>query len=97
MWINTAYPSRLYDLVINLEDRKMKQNVGILDTAIRSIIACIVLALAVEGFFGLAVNIGLIVVGSAMWISATLGVCPLYKLLGIDTYPDFRDDSIHYS
>ena len=34
----------------------MKQNVGILDTAVRSIIACVLLALAVENMFSPAVK-----------------------------------------
>lgn len=73
----------------------MKQNVGILDTAIRSIIACILLALAVEGVFSLSVSIALGVVSMLLWISSSFGVCLLYKALGIDTYPDFHDDSYH--
>lgn len=73
----------------------MKQNVGILDTAIRSIIACILLALAVEGAFSLSVSIALGVVSMLLWISSSFGVCLLYKALGIDTYPDFHDDSYH--
>ena len=72
----------------------MKQNVGILDTAIRSIIACVALALAVEGIFSSAVNIALVLVGLALWFSSSYGVCLIYKALGIDTYPDFRDDSL---
>ena len=73
----------------------MKQNVGILDTAIRSIIACVALALAVENMFNPAVTAVLVVVGALLWISSSFGVCLLYKALGIDTYPNFSDDSYH--
>ena len=73
----------------------MKQNVGILDTAVRSIIACVLLALAIENMFSPAVNIALVVVGCALWVSSSFGVCMLYKALGIDTYPDFKDESMH--
>ena len=72
----------------------MKQNVGILDTAVRSIIACVLLALAIEGMFSPAVNIALVVVGIMLWVSSSFGVCMLYKALGIDTYPDFKDESM---
>ncbi|MCC2617274.1 DUF2892 domain-containing protein [Aestuariibacter halophilus] len=73
----------------------MKQNVGILDTAIRSVIACVVLALAVEGMFSTVVTSILVLVGAMLWLSSSFGVCFLYKALGIDTYPDFSDDSFH--
>lgn len=73
----------------------MKQNVGILDTAIRSIIAVALLAVALEGFLGFATSIALTVVASLLWLSSSFGVCLLYKALGIDTYPDFKDDSYH--
>ena len=73
----------------------MKQNVGILDTAIRSIIACALIAVALEGFFSTTVSLILTVAGIMLWISSVFGVCFLYRLLGIDTYPDFHDDSYH--
>lgn len=66
----------------------MKQNVGILDTAIRGIIAVICLAVAIQGLYPLAVNIALVVFGVLLWTSASFGVCFLYKALGIDTYPN---------
>lgn len=66
----------------------MKQNVGILDTAIRSVIAVILLAIAAEGMFSLAVNVALVTLGSLIWISSSFGVCLLYKALGLDTYPN---------
>ncbi len=73
----------------------MKQNVGILDTAIRSIVACVLLTLAIEGMFSTGVSIALGVISMMLWISSSFGVCLLYKALGIDTYPDFSDDSYH--
>ena len=72
----------------------MKQNVGILDTAIRSIIACVVLALAIENMFSPAISIALATLGLLLFVSSSLGVCLLYKALGIDTYPDFKDESL---
>ncbi len=73
----------------------MKQNVGVLDTTIRSLIGCALLALAVEGLFGTGVSLIIAAVGAVMWLTSIFGICPLYNLLGIDTYPDFRDDSYH--
>lgn len=66
----------------------MKQNVGILDTAIRSVIAVVCLSIAAEGLLSDVGTIILVTIGSLMWITASFGVCFLYKLLGIDTYPN---------
>jgi hypothetical protein len=65
----------------------MKQNVGILDTAIRGVIAVICLAIAAQGFLPAILNNSLIVIGLLLWVSASFGVCFLYKAVGIDTYP----------
>lgn len=61
-------------------------NVGILDTAIRSIIGVVLFALAAEGLYSSAVTWVLLIAGSALFFSAAVGLCPLYKLFGIDTY-----------
>ncbi len=65
----------------------MKQNVGILDTAIRSIIAVICLSVAAEQLFPHAANIALAIAGGLMWASSSVGLCFVYRILGIDTYP----------
>ncbi|WP_158969327.1 DUF2892 domain-containing protein [Paraglaciecola sp. L3A3] len=65
----------------------MKQNVGILDTALRSVIAIICLSIAAEGLLPQAGTIAMVVIGSLMWISSSFGLCFVYKILGIDTYP----------
>ncbi|MDF2177774.1 DUF2892 domain-containing protein [Aliiglaciecola sp. CAU 1673] len=64
----------------------MNDNVGILDSAIRSIIAVVLLTLAVEGIFSPVVSVALVVAGLALWISVSSGVCMIYRMLGIDTY-----------
>lgn len=51
------------------------------------------LAVAIEGLFDNTLTIILAVVGSLLFISSSFGICFFYKLLGIDTYPDFSDDS----
>lgn len=63
-----------------------KDNVGILDTAIRSLVSIVLLALAAEQMFSFPVTIAMVVVGMALWISSATGVCMLYRMLGIDTY-----------
>ena len=63
-----------------------RDNVGILDTAIRSILACFLLAFAAEGMFPQSVTIALLVLGGALFVSCATGVCLVYKALGIDTY-----------
>lgn len=73
----------------------MKQNVGILDTAIRSVIACLLMALAFETLYSPAVNLILGGIGFLLFMSSSFGICLVYKIFGIDTYPDFHDDSYH--
>lgn len=73
----------------------MKQNAGILDTAVRSVVACVLLTLAIEGIFTTGISIFLGVISMLLWVSSSFGVCLLYKALGIDTYPNFSDDSYH--
>jgi hypothetical protein len=52
----------------------VKQNVGILDTAIRSILSLACLALAAEGLFPQAISIALLVIGSLLWVTSSFGV-----------------------
>jgi hypothetical protein len=66
----------------------MKQNVGVLDTAIRSVIAIICLSVAFEQLLPFPATIVLATIGGLMWLTASTGVCFLYKLLSIDTYPN---------
>lgn len=63
-----------------------KDNIGVLDTAIRSIVACILLALAFEQMFSLPVTIAFAAMGTALWVSCATGVCLIYRALGVDTY-----------
>jgi hypothetical protein len=72
----------------------MKQNVGVLDTAIRAVISVVLIALAVEGIFAAPVSIAMASVGIILFFTCGTGVCPLYKVLGIDTYPTFTE--YHY-
>jgi hypothetical protein len=67
-----------------------KDNVGVWDTAIRSVLSCILLAVAVEGIFPAMVSVMLVVIGLVLWTTASTGICWLYKLFGIDTYHHAR-------
>jgi hypothetical protein len=66
----------------------MKQNVGRLDKIIRLIIAGI---LAIVGVFFLTSSpelaLGLFVGAGILAMTAVLGQCGLYRILGIDTCP----------
>lgn len=61
-------------------------NVGVLDTAIRSIIGVLLFSLAAEGLFDTTVTWIMVIAGCALFFSASVGLCPIYKVLGIDTY-----------
>jgi hypothetical protein len=88
MQINKGDQPSIYTVCeLTLRCMIMKQNVGILDTAIRGVIAVICVAVAAEGLFPLAVNITLFVFGLLLWVSCSFGVCFVYKALGLDTYP----------
>jgi hypothetical protein len=61
-------------------------NVGILDTAIRAVIAIVLLSVSAQAFFPLLVN-GLLVAGGVVMVfTSASGWCPIYKLLKIDTF-----------
>jgi energy-converting hydrogenase Eha subunit C len=63
-----------------------RDNVGVVDTAVRALLACFFLAVAVEQVLPDSVSVILLVLGSALWLTSATGTCYLYKLLGIDTY-----------
>ncbi|GAA0372170.1 hypothetical protein GCM10009092_40560 [Bowmanella denitrificans] len=65
---------------------KDNDNVGVLDTAVRSVLSCILLAMAVEGIFSNTTSAILAIAGLLLWTTASSGICLVYKLLGIDTY-----------
>lgn len=81
----------------NNEATTMKQNVGIIDTAVRSVVACVLLAVAVEGLLTAPVSIALTVIGLLLWTSCATGKCLLYAVFNIDTFPGFTDDSYQES
>jgi hypothetical protein len=72
----------------------MKQNVGVLDTAIRAVISVVLLSLALEGMFATPISVAMASVGLVLFFTCGTGVCPLYKGFGVDTYPTFTE--YHY-
>ncbi len=63
----------------------MKANTGHPDRLIRAVLAMVLLALGIGGILnGVAATIA-IIVGAVMAITALLGFCPMYTLMGKNT------------
>lgn len=60
----------------------MKSNVGGIDRVLRFVIGLVLVALAVTGTIGAWGWIGVVPLATA-----TLGLCPLYSVLGFNTCP----------
>lgn len=63
----------------------MNKNVGILDRIIRVAIAAVLLYLGLKVYVGSLLGIGLAIVSIIPLITALLGSCLMYSLLGIRT------------
>lgn len=63
----------------------MKTNVGSLDRLIRVLLASALFYLGLFPYSRAAVGIGLVVVGGVLLVTALVGFCGLYRLLGIHT------------
>ncbi len=63
----------------------MKTNVGLVDRLIRLLLASVLFYLGLFLYSGSALGIGLLVVGAILLITALIGFCGLYRLLGIHT------------
>lgn len=61
-------------------------NVGIFDTAVRAIIAVVLLSLAVQSFFPPLLTAVLVIAGLVFAVTSAVGWCPLYRLFKIDTF-----------
>jgi hypothetical protein len=70
-----------------------KDNVGVLDTAIRSILSTVIFAVALEGVFLPAVSMAMVGISLLLWATCVVGLCPLYSLFGLSTFP--KDDVSH--
>lgn len=63
----------------------MKTNVGLLDRLIRALLASVLLYLGFFLYNGSALGIGLLIAGGILSVTALVGFCGLYRLLGIRT------------
>lgn len=63
----------------------MKTNVGSFDCLIRLLLASVLFYLGLFLYGGSALGIGLVVMGSVLLVTALVGFCALYSLLGIRT------------
>ncbi|MBD1854640.1 MULTISPECIES: YgaP family membrane protein [Leptolyngbya] len=63
----------------------MKTNVGLLDRLIRILLASVFLYLGFFLYNGSALGIGLLIAGGILFVTALVGFCGLYRLLGIRT------------
>ncbi len=65
----------------------MKHNEGTIDRAVRAVVAVAAFAGAAAVGLGSVGGILLAVVGLVMAITAAVGFCPLYRLVGVSTCP----------
>ena len=65
----------------------MKKNLGNIDRIIRLILLVVVGILYFTGTISGTLGIVLLVVGVVLGLTALIGFCPLYTLLGINTCP----------
>lgn len=63
----------------------MKTNIGSLDRLIRLLLASALFDLGLFLYPGSALGIGLVVAGGVLLVTALVGFCGLYRLLGIRT------------
>lgn len=63
----------------------MKMNVGSIDRLIRLLLASALFYLGLFLYSGTGLGVGFIVAGSILLVTAVVGFCGLYRLLGIYT------------
>jgi hypothetical protein len=87
MWDRYSHAPR----VLNLLDRSileiivMKTNIGFSDRLFRLLLASALFYLGLFLYSGSALGVGLVVAGSVLLVTALVGFCGLYRLLGIHT------------
>lgn len=65
----------------------MKTNVGNMDRIIRIVLAAVLAGLYFGGIVEGTVGIVLVVLAAVFTLTAAIGFCPLYTLLGLNTCP----------
>jgi hypothetical protein len=69
----------------------MKANVGTVDRIVRAVVGLAALLGAVAIGSGSVAFVLLMVVGAILLVTAAVGFCPLYRVLGITTCPVARN------
>jgi hypothetical protein len=69
----------------------MKANVGTVDRIVRAVVGLAALLGAVAIGSGSVAFVLLMVVGAILLVTAAVGFCPLYRVLGIATCPVARN------
>lgn len=65
----------------------MVRNEGTVDRVVRAVVGVVLLAAWVFGWLSGATAVVLGIVGAILVVTAAIGFCPLYALLGIRTSP----------
>lgn len=74
-----------------------KDNVGVLDTAVRSIMSTAIFAIALEGLFLPVVSITLVGVSLFIWTTCVVGLCPVYSLFGLNTFSKYDAEHSNFA
>lgn len=74
----------------------LRENVGILDSAIRCVVAIVMFVMVTEGLLTGAVAMTAGGIGIVMMLTASFGNCPLYKLIGINTWGNVKHHLIEH-
>jgi len=64
----------------------MKKNIGSVDKFVRIIIAAIIMALYYFGYISDTLAMVLLIIGIILLLTSLINFCPLYKILGVNTY-----------
>ena len=65
----------------------MVHNVGSVDRIVRIVVAVAAIGIAAAVGFGSIGGVVLLVVAAIMTVTAAVGSCPLYRLVGVNTCP----------
>lgn len=63
----------------------MVRNVGTVDRIVRLVVAAVAVVVALAVGAGSVGGVVLLIVGAIMLLTALVGTCPLYRLVGINT------------
>lgn len=71
----------------------MNKNEGTIDRAVRVVVAVVAAAAAAAVGVGTVGGVILLAVAVIMLVTAAVGFCPLYRLIGVSTCPVHTGDS----